>query len=685
MTATLLPNAKQQFFDTNGRPLAGGKVYFYVPNTSTLKNTWQDAGETVLNTNPVVLDANGQAIIYGDGQYRQVVNDVHGNLIWDRLTDSPALNSEFQALSSGLSASTGSSLIGFIQSGVGAVAETVQDSLRERVSALQFMSSAQRIDVLSGAGTLDVSGAVQLAINYGGDNAIIEYPAGNYKFAASVVPRPGQEHLSRGATITVASNIYAFSRTTDGFPGRISFKRFKFVGTGSTGRAISMTNNTPMVSIEECYANGFNEAFVLDGSYSSVIARNHITGNNFGIVLLNESHATALDDNFIDANTYAGVCINGDPVNGARGTNPMHNITIKAGAYQNTQFGIWAENCYELEVLNPYHEGNTKADLRLGVADAGAYNRACYNFTVENWQSSSACAMGKNIIIEHAVNGNMSGLAFNAGTSTTAAVLSADGFSDLINIDYHRVQTAAFSSGIPFTLPSGRVKVSHNGRSTIPFTMKAISFGNLDQVLGNLWATFTGGGRPLIQLESLNSGSDIAIKANDIERHYNGAGTEQFNIDHLNSRVNTAYIVQPMVDNTTALGGPSNRWSVVYAGTGAINTSDEREKQDIGPIDPAALRAVRKIGLKQFRFRDAAAERGSAARIHFGVIAQEVKAAFEAEGLDPFAFGILCYDEWDDQYDVDTGELIRAAGNRYGVRYDELWALKFAALEAQSI
>lgn len=138
MTATLLPNARQQFWDTNGRPLAGGSVYFYIPNTSTLKNTWQDVGKTVLNTNPVVLDSSGQAIIYGDGQYRQVVYDVHGNLIWDKLTDSYALNSEFQSFVTNIEGTTGSSLIGFIQNGVGAVRQTVQDSLREHISSSQW-------------------------------------------------------------------------------------------------------------------------------------------------------------------------------------------------------------------------------------------------------------------------------------------------------------------------------------------------------------------------------------------------------------------------------------------------------------------------------------------------------------------------------------------------------------------
>lgn len=86
--AAILPPAKTTFFTNDGKPLTGGKVYFYVPNTSTLKNTWQDANQSVVNANPVVLDASGRAIIFGDGDYRQVVRDRNNNLIWDGLTSS---------------------------------------------------------------------------------------------------------------------------------------------------------------------------------------------------------------------------------------------------------------------------------------------------------------------------------------------------------------------------------------------------------------------------------------------------------------------------------------------------------------------------------------------------------------------------------------------------------------------
>lgn len=81
----ILPLAKTTFFDANGNPLAGGKVYFYIPGTTTPKDTYADSAGT-LNTNPVVLDAAGRATIWGLGSYRQIVEDAGGATIWDAVT-----------------------------------------------------------------------------------------------------------------------------------------------------------------------------------------------------------------------------------------------------------------------------------------------------------------------------------------------------------------------------------------------------------------------------------------------------------------------------------------------------------------------------------------------------------------------------------------------------------------------
>lgn len=87
MAGTILPQAVETFVDANGKPLAGGSVYMYIPNTTTFKNTWQDPAQTILNTNPIILNASGQAIIWGTGSYRQQVFDANNNLIWDQVTE----------------------------------------------------------------------------------------------------------------------------------------------------------------------------------------------------------------------------------------------------------------------------------------------------------------------------------------------------------------------------------------------------------------------------------------------------------------------------------------------------------------------------------------------------------------------------------------------------------------------
>jgi len=130
----------------------------------------------------------------------------------------------------------------------------------------------------------------------------------------------------------------------------------------------------------------------------------------------------------------------------------------------------------------------------------------------------------------------------------------------------------------------------------------------------------------------------------------------------------------PSTDNAYVLGAPSFRWTTVYATTGTINTSDLRQKQDIADLDAAekAVALVIKSKIKKFRFKDAVADKGDAARIHIGVIAQEVEMAFRDNGLDPNKYGIFCYDEWTDS----NGE----QHTRYGVRYEELLAFVIAAI-----
>jgi hypothetical protein len=68
--AVLLDIPYSQFFDDNGNPLAGGKVYTYTAGTTTPKATYTDSGGLTPVSNPIILDASGRTAIWGDGFYR---------------------------------------------------------------------------------------------------------------------------------------------------------------------------------------------------------------------------------------------------------------------------------------------------------------------------------------------------------------------------------------------------------------------------------------------------------------------------------------------------------------------------------------------------------------------------------------------------------------------------------------
>jgi Pectate lyase superfamily protein len=144
---------------------------------------------------------------------------------------------------------------------------------------------------------------------------------------------------------------------------------------------------------------------------------------------------------------------------------------------------------------------------------------------------------------------------------------------------------------------------------------------------------------------------------------------------------------RPLSDAAAALGTGQRRWSSLYLATGAISTSDARAKQQTRELSEAERRvAVRIKGLvRAFKFKDAVAEKGARARVHFGVVAQQVRDAFAAEGLEAEHYALFCKDEWGPEGETldAQGRLLhptQSAGERYGVRYEELLAFVISAI-----
>jgi hypothetical protein len=158
-------------------------------------------------------------------------------------------------------------------------------------------------------------------------------------------------------------------------------------------------------------------------------------------------------------------------------------------------------------------------------------------------------------------------------------------------------------------------------------------------------------------------------------------------------------------DNTQTLGGASNRWSVVYAGTGTINTSDAREKTEVIKLTADELEASKQLSREvgTYKWLSVVAEKGDSARKHIGLTVQRAIEIMISCNLIPMEYGFICYDEWEDVFvdhpaieaaDVTEEapaveakaawtEQTQVAGDRYGFRYDELLAFIAAGFNAR--
>lgn len=100
MAVQLLPQVRQQFVNANGVPFSGGQLFSYVAGTTTPLVTYSDNAGSVPNTNPIVLDASGEADVWitPGVSYKFVLEDVNSVVQWTRD------NISIQAVASGSAA-----------------------------------------------------------------------------------------------------------------------------------------------------------------------------------------------------------------------------------------------------------------------------------------------------------------------------------------------------------------------------------------------------------------------------------------------------------------------------------------------------------------------------------------------------------------------------------------------------
>jgi hypothetical protein len=266
--------AAAQFFTNDGVPLAGGLIYTYAAGTTTPQAAYTSSTGGTAWSNPIVLNSagrvsgGGEIWLTGNLAYKFVLYDSTSVLIatYDQIRG-VGDTTELLAFEALLAGSTGSSLVGFLQSGTGAVATTVQTKLRESVSVLDFGAV--------GNGVTNDTAAIQAAINYAAPlNIPVFFPGGTYIVLPATAQTGagtyntalvmlGNMHIigDHGATIKVADNY-----STDASPkelaifstvlsiGNVTFEGITFDLNGA---------NNLMSPLRPTTYNSFNHAAIL--------------------------------------------------------------------------------------------------------------------------------------------------------------------------------------------------------------------------------------------------------------------------------------------------------------------------------------------------------------------------------------------------------------------------------------
>lgn len=735
VTLSLFAGAGAQFFDNNGNPLSGGKIYTYSAGTTTPLATYTTNVGNITHTNPIVLDAAGRIpsggeiwLTLGVG-YKFVVKTSADVLIatYDNIPSSaqpPAANDADSIMyEEGYTVTAGSFVIGktyriltvgttdftligavnntvgthFIATGVGTgtgtaeLSQTVETRLQNTIYVTDFGAFKD------GTNATVTTAAINAAIAYAKASSnvhCIEFPTGNYAVNAPIEIKggfgDGLTIKGNKSTVTGSHNgaVFDLNGTLPApapeYRLNVLIQDFTVVGSGqaNTGSRCIQIVDGANVQINNCILRNAYKGLYGYGALICNFIQLVIRDNETGVEFLDSASFSPNDIHFVNCQII------------------VNTVAVRA---INFDYGSW--NFYGCEIEGNNLSGNATDGVRVcEFFGAGEVNFIGCHFEANpgqyNLYYSSPSGRHLNIIGCKMIPGDIAGsiVYIDNGelflTGTHAAqnvggniVLTANTGNALIVGD-----TAGTVTGVLTKLTrirNGQINVANAavGTSSAGITSKG-SAGIAYTVEGNIQFNNSSGTRL-----GLTNATGISLDAAAPYTITTGTGAVIV--------TRTAGVgFGPGADNTQSLGEAPLRWSQVYAGNGTINTSDERAKQQIEAIPQDWLDAWGDVDYMRFKFNDAVEQKGDNARWHIGLIAQRVKEAFEARGIDPFAIGLLCFDEWDNieiekqvedengnfVFDEETGEpvmqkhMVKVAGDQYGIRYEQALALECAYL-----
>jgi hypothetical protein len=308
----------------------------------------------------------------------------------------------------------------------------------------------------------------------------------------------------------------------------------------------------------------------------------------------------------------------------------------------------------------------------LKIADDAVTTLKIADDAVNSAKISSTDTTFKVNTSEVVVNEGGADIDFRVEGNSNANLINADAGNDIVGIGVTVDTSDTFSSGTTY-------------KAQVKDGLRVINDSGVAKL--KLLNDQTGGG-----------GTSITLKSNTApsasEGHYsiftgNVNGVLNFKNETANKTINMdASGDWYAFTNTQDLGKTGSRWDDVWS-NGTFNGSDQSIKQNIEELDEAEKRvAVKCKGLiKKYRLKDAVTKKGEDARIHVGIIAQELQSAFESEGLDAFRYSMIGRDTWWEGTDSEGNQDVKYEATdgytevtQMSVRYNELLAFIIATM-----
>lgn len=239
--AVLYTNHFVQFFDNDGNPLSGGKLYAYEAGTTTPKATYTTEDETTQHAHPIVLDSAGRATVFISGSYRFDLFDSNDVLI-DSTDDVTAF---FPDTDSGQPGQTFSGNVFFPDSGEltilsGSITptganhtidtesdastddlDTIASPSDGQILTLRIESNSRQVVVKHNTGNIVTPNGEDITLSSSNETISFLYEATSSKWLVSSVPQSAQSTLTPWVEYTPVFTGYGTPTNVEFYSRRV--------------------------------------------------------------------------------------------------------------------------------------------------------------------------------------------------------------------------------------------------------------------------------------------------------------------------------------------------------------------------------------------------------------------------------------------------------------------------------